>query len=67
MAQRKHHSLSQLTGKPITIPAFTAVLEHLFSNWSYVHSLIILSPEKSKKLLYIYHSLKVLDRPTDEY
>lgn len=56
-------NLAQLALRLLKIPASTAQLERLFSNWAYVHNSIRnrLSPERSKMLINIYFSLRVRD------
>lgn len=53
-------NLSSLAIKIFMIPASTADLERLFSNWSYVHSKLRnrLTSERSKMLVDIYHHLR---------
>ena len=70
LAETKHPTLSDLASKLMNIPSSTAPIESLFSQWSYVHSKLRnrLSTEKSKKLIYIYYTLKMTDTNfTDEY
>lgn len=70
MAFRKHPSLATLAEKLNNIPASSAQLERIFSNWSYVHNRIRnrLTFDRSKKLLHVYHALKLKDSATsDEY
>lgn len=53
--------LSDLGAKMSTIPAGTAQLERLFSNWGEIHSKLRnrLTDSRSEKLVYIYFSHKV--------
>lgn len=54
-------SLANLGSKMSTIPAATAQLERLFSNWGAIHSNLRnrLADGRSEKLVYIYYSHKV--------
>lgn len=63
LAERKHPVLSKLAIRLINIPASSAQLERLFSNWHYIHSDLRnrLKPDKSKKLVHTYYSLKMND------
>lgn len=56
-------NLAKFAIKLMIIPAGTALLESLFSNWTYVHNQQRnkLSNEKSAKLVNIYYSLKFMD------
>lgn len=67
-AQKNHKELSAFATKLLKIPASTAQLERLFSNWSYVHNEIRnrLSTETSKKLLEIYFSFRSQDIIDDD-
>lgn len=68
-SRQKHPELASFATKILKIPASTAQLERLFSNWSFIHSEIRnrLSTEHSKQLLNIYFSLRVADEyPNDE-
>lgn len=70
MSKIKHPNLSEIAIKLMQLPAASAQIERLFSNWSYVHSSIRnrLTFERSKKLLHIYFSLKIIDKnESDEY
>lgn len=61
---------SDLALKLIKIPASTAQLERLFSNWSFVHNPARskLSQSNSKKLVHCYYALKTKDKnKCDEY
>ena len=63
-AARVHYrELSQLALKLHRIPAASAAIERVFSQWSFVHNQLRnrLSFDKSQKLLKIYYSLKMLD------
>lgn len=69
-AARKHPQLAKLATKLLKIPASTAQIERLFSQWSYVHSSTRnrLGVETSKKLISIYYTLKAEDEnKSDEY
>lgn len=63
-----HKELAQFAMKFLKIPASTAQLERLFSNWSYIHNDIRnrLSNETSKKLTNIYFTLRSADKIADE-
>lgn len=52
----------------LKIPASTAQLERLFSNWAYIHSDLRnkLSDETSKKLLNTYFTLRSTDEIDEE-
>lgn len=60
MCERRIPNLSALAKKLLKIPASSAELERLFSNWSFVHTFLRnrLLNEKSKKLVDIYYTLK---------
>lgn len=63
-------SLASLALRLQKIPASSAQIERLFSNWSYVHSRLRnkLTFERSKKLLNVYYTLKHIDtNKSDEY
>lgn len=66
--RHKHFELSELASKLLKIPASTAQLERLFSNWKFIHSDIRnrLSEERSKKLLDIYFTLRSNDEIPDD-
>lgn len=70
-AKQKHPELADFANKLLSIPASTAQLERVFSNWSYIHNNLRnrLSPEHSKKLLSVYYSLKIeeKDNQSNEY
>ena len=68
-AARQHKELSEAALKLLNIPASSAQLERLFSNWSFVHNITRnrLSFERSKKLLQIYYTLKLKDQTSVEY
>lgn len=68
-AKRQHQSLANFALRLINIPASSAQLERLFSNWSYIHnpSRNRLEFERSKKLVQIYYTLKMQDQASDEY
>lgn len=63
MAAMHYPTLSNLAIKLLQIPASSAQIERIFSSWSYVHSLSRnrLTFERSKKLLYVYYSLRISD------
>lgn len=68
-SRQKHPELASFAMKILKIPASTAQLERLFSNWSFIHSEIRnrLTTEHSKQLLNIYFSLRAADEyPDDE-
>ncbi|KAJ8910589.1 hypothetical protein NQ315_013558, partial [Exocentrus adspersus] len=70
IAKRRHVNLATLALKLLNIPASSAQLERVFSSWSFVHSPLRnkLDFERSKKLLFTYHSLKLKDKnKSDEY
>lgn len=70
MAKLNYKSLAVLALKLQNLPASSAQIERIFSNWSYVHSPIRnkLTFERSKKLLNVYYTLKCVDtNKTDEY
>jgi len=54
-AKQKYPELADFSNKLLSIPASTAKLERVFSNWSYIHNNLSnrLSPELSKKLLAV--------------
>lgn len=66
--EQGHKELAEYAMKFLKIPASTAQLERLFSNWAFVHDETRnrLSPEKSKKLTNIYFTLRSLDE-NDHY
>ena len=69
-AEPRQPALSKLASKLLRIPASTAQLERLFSNWSYVHNPVRnrLTGERSKKIVHVYYSLKNEDKnKIDEY
>lgn len=63
MAERKHPELAKLAQKLLNVPASTAQLKQLCSNFSFVHSPLRnkLCFERSKKLIEIYNMLKISD------
>lgn len=65
--QQDHHKLSGFAMKLLKIPASTAQLERLFSNWAYVHNDIRnrLSVETSNKLVNVYFTLRANDQPVE--
>lgn len=58
-----HADLGLFVTKLLKIPASTAQLERLFSQWSFVHDETRnrLSEERSKKLINVYFSLRTND------
>lgn len=54
--------------KYLKIPASTAQLERLFSNWAYIHcdTRNRLKPDTSEKLVKVYFTLRANDDPLDE-
>jgi len=56
-----HPSLSSFAQKLLKIPASSAQIERLFSNWSFVHSDLRngLTVERSEKLVDVYYSFKM--------
>lgn len=58
-----HEKLSTFAMKYLKIPASTAQLERLFSNWAYIHNDIRnrLSSDTSKKLVNVYFTLRSAD------
>lgn len=70
MASLKYPNISKLALQLLSIPASSAQIERVFSNWSYVHSNSRnrLTFERSKKLVHVYHNLKINDSNlSDEY
>lgn len=70
MSEVTSPNLAALAKRLFKIPASTAQLERLFSNWSYVHSVLRnrLSDERSKKLVHIYCALRttyIIDNETE--
>lgn len=66
--QQGHGELADFASKLLKIPASTAQLERLFSNWAYVHTDTRnrLSTETSKKLANVYFTLRANDEPIDD-
>lgn len=62
-----HRKLAEFSKDYLKIPASTAQLERLFSNWAYVHNDIRnrLSDETSKKLVNMYFTLRSTDELPD--
>lgn len=58
-----HPELAKLGMSFTHVPASSAALERLFSQWGYVHDRIRnrLTLQKSEKLAYIYHSHQSVD------
>uniref|UniRef100_A0A1I8PQE9 HAT C-terminal dimerisation domain-containing protein n=2 Tax=Stomoxys calcitrans TaxID=35570 RepID=A0A1I8PQE9_STOCA len=69
MAANRRKSLAIFAQKLLMIPASTAQLEGIFSNWSHVHTDLRnrLDAERSKKLLEVYFSLKINENKDDYY
>lgn len=63
MAEVEHPKLSNLAVKLLQIPASSAQLERVFSQWALIHTPIRnpLTFERSKKLMYVYYSLQIRD------
>ncbi|XP_058975159.1 uncharacterized protein LOC131801101 [Musca domestica] len=61
LAANRHKSLATFAQKLLMIPASTAQLEGIFSNWTHVHTDLRnrLDSERSKKLLEVYFSLRI--------
>jgi hypothetical protein len=68
MAEKKHNTLAKLALRLLKIPAASAQLERVFSNWSFIHSKTRnrLEFDRSKKLLNVYYSLKSRDKNHSE-
>jgi hypothetical protein len=68
MAEKKHNTLAKLALRLLKIPAASAQLERVFSNWSFIHSKTRnrLEFDISKKLLNVYYSLKSRDKNHSE-
>lgn len=66
-AEAHHPELTGFVQKLQKIPASTAQLERLSSNWGFIHPELRdrLSPETSKKLLNIFYLLRVNDNNPD--
>jgi hypothetical protein len=60
MAKMECPILGDLAIKLLKIPASSAQIERLFSNWGHIHTLLRnrLTFENSKKLVHVYFSLK---------
>ena len=67
--RRSDSELARVALRLLKIPASSAQLERLFSNWSFVHSEARnrLKPEKSKKLVGVYYALKNRDQACSDY
>lgn len=65
--RRVSANLSALAKKLLKIPASSAELERLFSNWSFIHTFLRnrLLNEKSKKLVDIYYTLKTMEKHSE--
>lgn len=63
MVKIYHPDLSRLASRLEKIPASSAQIERLFSNWSFVHSPLRnrLQFDRSRKLLHIYYTHKIID------
>lgn len=68
-AEIRHKNLALLAMKLLNIPASSAQIERLFSNWGQVHSSLRnrLSFEHSKKLAHAYFSLNNNNIYDDDY
>ena len=68
LAKGQHPALSDLAQLLLNIPSSTAVIERLFSQWSFVHSKLRnrLTNENSKMLIHIYYTLKMSDSNVHE-
>lgn len=62
-SEMSSENLSTFAMKYLKIPASTAQLERLFSNWAYIHNDIRnrLSADTSKKLVNMYFTLRSAD------
>lgn len=62
-------NLAALAVKLLKIPASSAQIERLFSNWGHIHTLLRnrLTFENSKKLIHIYFTLKAETAENSEY
>ena len=67
-AQLGHAELDAFAMDYLKIPASTAQLERLFSNWAYVHTDVRnrLCEETSKKLANIYFTLRSADHVDED-
>lgn len=67
-AELGHDKLAEFAMDYLKIPASTAQLERLFSNWAYIHNDIRnrLSNETSKKLVNTYFTLRSTDQMVEE-
>ncbi|XP_072745840.1 uncharacterized protein [Anoplolepis gracilipes] len=68
MVGKKYLDLAELADKLMKIPTSSAQIERLFSHWSFVHSDIRnrLTAERSRKLVEIYYSLKMIDKCNED-
>lgn len=68
-SQQGHTELADFANKFLTIPASTAQLERMFSNWAFIHTdnRNRLSTKTSKKLVNIYFTLRADDDPIYDY
>lgn len=62
-AELGHEGLAAFAMRYLKVPASTAQLERLFSNWAFIHNNIRnrLSDETSKKLVHTYFTLRSAD------
>jgi hypothetical protein len=62
-AEFRHSSLCKLAKRLLRIPASTAQIERLFSQWACVHDPLRnkLTFDRSKKLTHLYHALRIED------
>lgn len=69
LVEERHPDLSKVASRLLKIPASSAQLERIFSNWSWIHSpkRNKLTTERSRKLIETYYSLKIRDQYTNEY
>ncbi|EEZ99876.1 hypothetical protein TcasGA2_TC002658 [Tribolium castaneum] len=61
LAERKHPELASVALKLINIPASSASLERVFSNWAFIHNDLRnrLDADHSRKIMHCYYSLKM--------
>ena len=62
LCEFKYPNLSKIATKLMLMPASTALIEDLFSTWTYIHNTYrsSLKNENSNKLVDIYHTLRCL-------
>jgi len=67
LVENRHSSLSKLAQRLLNIPASSAQLERIFSNWAYILANIRnrLTQERSSKLVSEYYALKMKDTNSD--